>query len=110
MRRTTGGDKRSSWLTFQRRLFLVRRLFRGQARGSELIDAARAALGEEIYPLDAAAPLRHDLAALPREFHCVIRFEPGKGYAMDSLGRLALLDLSDADSEALCWSRPSWSR
>ena len=32
-----GGDKRSSWLTFQRRLFLARRLIRGPASGPALI-------------------------------------------------------------------------
>ncbi len=96
-----GGDKRSSWLTFHRRLFLVRRLVRGPADAETLIAAARAAFDPEIYPPQARAALRHDLAALRDAFACVIvRGEDGH-YAIAEYGRLALLDLPDPDLEAL---------
>lgn len=103
MPRTTGGDKRSSWLTFQRRLFLVRRLIRSPACGPELIAAARTAFDEEIYPPDAGAALRHDLAALRREFDCTIHYQPGVGYLLDHPGQLALIDLPDTELDALAF-------
>ncbi|NCC35180.1 MAG: WYL domain-containing protein [Chloroflexia bacterium] len=57
---------------------------------------------DEIYPQDAAAALRHDLAALRTEFECVIDRIDGR-YTLTSLGRLALLDLPDEDLEALAF-------
>jgi predicted DNA-binding transcriptional regulator YafY len=103
MPRPRGGDKRSSWLTFQRRLFLVRRLIRGSAAATTLIDAARVAFDEEIYPPDAQAALRHDLAALRAEFGCDIRYSPADGYTLAHPGRLALLDLPDGELESLAF-------
>jgi predicted DNA-binding transcriptional regulator YafY len=101
--RARGGDKRSSWLTFQRRLFVVRRLIRGPAHGAELIALARAAFDDAIYPPDAAAALRHDLAALRVEFGCDIGYSPASGYTLAHPGRLALLDLPDAELESLAF-------
>lgn len=95
-----GGDKRSSWLTFHRRLCLVRRLVRGPADAASLIAHVREHFDDEIYPLDARAALRHDLAALRDEFECVIEREAG-AYHLRDYGRLALLDLPDGDLEAL---------
>lgn len=86
---------------FQRRLFLVRQLIRGPARARELIDATRAAFDAAIYPLDASRALRRDLAALRTEFDCTIRFTPERGYLLEDMGRLALLDLPDAEIDAL---------
>lgn len=105
MTRTTGGNKRSSWLTFHRRLFLVRRLIRGPADAAILIADAHAFFGPdaEIYPPDARAALRHDLAALRDEFECVIQLDDQRRYALEDLGRLALLDLPDGDLEALAF-------
>lgn len=105
MPRSTGGDKRSSWLTFHRRLFLVRRLIRSPADAATLIADARDFFGvdAEIYPPDARAALRHDLAALRDEFECAIQLDDQRRYALEDLGRLALLDLPDADLEALAF-------
>lgn len=103
MPRRTGGDKRSSWVTFQRRLFLVRRLMRGPADAATLIADARAALDAEVYPPDARAALRHDLTALRHEFGCDIRLDKRQGYVLKHLGRLALLDLPDPEMEALAF-------
>src|SRR5690349_19376131 len=99
MPRTTGGDKRSSWLTFHRRLFLVRRLIRGPADAATLIADAHAFFGAdaEIYPPDARAALRHDLHALRDEFECDIQLDEQRRYALLDSGRLALLDLPNAD-------------
>lgn len=105
------GEKRSSWRTFHRRLFLARRLVRGSADATTLIADTRAffdiATGADddgaIYPPDARAALRHDLAALRAEFDCAIDLVADGRYALTSLGRLALLDLPDADLEALAF-------
>jgi predicted DNA-binding transcriptional regulator YafY len=102
MARTTGGDKRSSWGTFQRRLCVVRRLVRGPADPDALIAAVGAELGTEGYPPDARAALRHDLAALRTEFGCRITFRSPQ-YTLEHPGRLAVLDLPDAELEALAF-------
>ncbi|HWQ11680.1 MAG TPA: WYL domain-containing protein, partial [Roseiflexaceae bacterium] len=104
MTRRSGGTKRSSQLTFRRRLLLVRLLLRAPASGDELIGAVQRELGEEGYPPAAAAALKHDLDALKAEYGCriVYRREAG-GYALEDLGELALLDLSDAAMEALAF-------
>lgn len=110
MTRTIGGDKRSSWLTFQRRLFLVRRLIRGPANAATLVADARAAFAdEELYPPDASAALRHDFAKLRGEFGCVIRLERDRRYRLESPGRLAVLDLPDAELEALAFLRATFA-
>jgi predicted DNA-binding transcriptional regulator YafY len=98
--RRRGGKKRSSWLTFHRRLCLVRRLVRSPATAAELIAHVRASFSDEIYPDDARAALRHDLAALRDEFECEIERTDGQ-YHIVAYGRLALLDLPDGDMEAL---------
>ncbi|HWQ13964.1 MAG TPA: WYL domain-containing protein [Roseiflexaceae bacterium] len=103
MPRTHGGDKRSSWLTFQRRLFIVRRLICAPSTSQELIDDARLALGEEVYPSGASAALRHDIAALRSEFGCLIRLDRERGYVLESPGELALLDVPDEELDALAF-------
>lgn len=99
--RRRGGDKRSSWLIFHRRLFLVRRLVRGPADAAALIADARACFDAEIYPPEARTALRHDLAALREAFDCEIERGADGRYAVVEYGRLALLDLPDSDLEAL---------
>lgn len=105
--RRRGGDKRSSWLAFQRRLWLVRRLVRDPADAAALVAEARAQLnhlsGDDIYPGDARAALRADIRRLRDEYACDIRLQPDRRYALVSLGQLALLDLPDADLEALAF-------
>jgi hypothetical protein len=102
MDRPTGGTKRSSQLVFRRRLTLVRRLLRGPASGDELLTFTRAALGEWCYPSAATTALKHDLEALRAEYGCrIIRHHQRGSYAIESLGTLALLDLSDAAIDAL---------
>ena len=64
---TGGGIKRSSWLTFRRRLLLVRTLLRSAASGDALITTVNAELGEQGYPDAAAAALKHDFDALKGE-------------------------------------------
>ncbi|MEI7643916.1 MAG: WYL domain-containing protein [Chloroflexales bacterium] len=103
-----GGSKRDSWRTFHRRLFLVRRLVRGAADASTLIADTRAFFNtsddvEDIYPTDARAALRHDMAALRDEFDCTIDLDPDRCYALNDLGRLALLDMPERDLEALAF-------
>lgn len=105
--RQSGGTKRESWRTFHRRLFLVRRLVRGPADAATLIADTRAFFNqsgdvEDIYPSDARAALRHDLAALRDEFECTID-RIGGCYYLSDYGRLALLDLPDSDLEALAF-------
>ncbi|MEN9933427.1 MAG: hypothetical protein RLZZ387_6 [Chloroflexota bacterium] len=104
MTRRTGGTKRSSQLTFRRRLLLVRLLLRGPADSAALIAAVQRELGDEGYPPAAQAALKHDLDALKAEYGCAIVFrrEAG-GYALEDLGELALLDLSDPALEALAF-------
>ncbi|MFV9504089.1 MAG: helix-turn-helix transcriptional regulator [Oscillochloridaceae bacterium umkhey_bin13] len=105
--RRGGGTKRDSWRTFHRRLFLVRRLVRGPADAATLIADTRAFFNqsgdvEDVYPPDARAALRHDLAALRDEFACTID-RLGNTYHLSDYGRLALLDLPDDDLEALAF-------
>lgn len=104
MSHPTGGTKRSSWLTFRRRLLLVRTLLRAPASGPELIAAINAELGEQGYPEAAPAALKHDFDALKGEYGCIIRYDrAARQYVLDDLGELALLDLPDACMEALAF-------
>lgn len=96
------GDKRGSWVTFRRRLILVRRLLRGPASVAELIQAAEDEQGVEAYPPAAAIAVRHDLQSLRDEFGCIISFQRApQTYMLEELGDLALLDLPDDGLEAL---------
>jgi predicted DNA-binding transcriptional regulator YafY len=104
-----GGIKRSSWLTFRRRLLLVRMLLRGPATSAELIAAINAELGEQGYPEAAAAALKHDFDALKGEYGCQISYDRvGRRYQLIELGELALLDLPDAAMEALAFLEASF--
>ncbi len=104
MTRRTGGTKRSSQLTFRRRLLLVRLLLRAPASGDELIAAVQRELGDEGYPPAAQAALKHDLDALKAEYGCQITYRREFGhYELHDLGELALLDLPDAALEALAF-------
>lgn len=104
MPRTSGGDKRSSWQVFHRRLFVVRRLIRGPASADTLIAEARLFFGDpEIYPPSDGTALRHDLSALRGEFECQIERDVLGRYVLGSPGRLALLDLADTDLESLAF-------
>ncbi len=104
-----GGTKRSSWLTFRRRLLLVRALLRGPATSAELIAAINAELGEQGYPEAAAAALKHDFDALKGEYGCQITYDRvGRQYHLIDLGELALLDLPDAAMEALAFLEASF--
>ncbi|MFP4439415.1 MAG: helix-turn-helix transcriptional regulator [Chloroflexaceae bacterium] len=97
----SGGSKRSSWLIFRRRLVIVRTLLRGPAQRGTLWDAARTELGDDAWGTAPDAALRHDLAALRREFGCVIAYRAARGYHLVDPGNLALLDLPDAHLHAL---------
>ncbi|GAC1562691.1 MAG: WYL domain-containing protein [Herpetosiphon sp.] len=109
MAHPTGGMKRSSWLTFRRRLLLVRLLLRAPASGAELVAAVRRELGNESFPPAAESALKHDFDALKREFGCGIRYMRSAGrYAMEELGDLALLDLPDEGMEALAFLEASF--
>jgi predicted DNA-binding transcriptional regulator YafY len=104
-----GGTKRSSWLTFRRRLLLVRALLRGPATSAELIAAINAELGEQGYPEAAAAALKHDFDALKGEYGCAISYDrPSRRYTLADLGELALLDLPDPCMEALAFLEASF--
>lgn len=104
-----GGTKRSSWLTFRRRLLLVRTLLRAPATSAELIAAINAELGEQGYPEAAAAALKHDFDALKGEYGCVITYDrPNRLYHLADLGELALLDLPDPFLEALAFLEASF--
>ncbi len=102
MHHPTGGSKRSSWLTFRRRLLLVRLLLRGPMSRAGLIAEVHGELGENGYPPAAESALKHDLDALKSEFGCRIKFQRGSQcYCLEDLGELALLDLPDIGMEAL---------
>jgi predicted DNA-binding transcriptional regulator YafY len=104
MTRQRGGTKRSSWLTFRRRLLLVRLLLRGPASAADLIAAVQAELGDEGYPPSAASALKHDFDALKAEYGCQIAFQRERGvYVLADLGELALLDLPPECMEALAF-------
>lgn len=104
MTRRTGGTKRSSRLTFRRRLLIVRLLLRGPATSAELIAAAQAELGEEGYPDAPESALKHDFDALKSEYGCQIRYQRSSGrYVLEDLGDLALLDLPEPCLEALAF-------
>ncbi|WP_298821629.1 helix-turn-helix transcriptional regulator [Chloroflexus sp.] len=99
--RRGGGTRRSSQLTFQRRLWLVRRLVRSPATAQQLIDDARRAFDNDIYPPKAGAALHHDFDALRQLFGCTIRRMRDRRYTLVEYGELALLDLADAELETL---------
>lgn len=104
-----GGIKRSSWLTFRRRLLLVRALLLGAASGDELVTLINAELGEQGYPEAAVAALKHDFDALKGEYGCQIRYDRStRRYHLEDLGELALLDLSDPCMEALAFLEASF--
>jgi predicted DNA-binding transcriptional regulator YafY len=112
MTRRSGGDKRNSQLVLQRRLCLVRLLMRSPHSADELIAQANAAFPrvvEGIYVGDTRAALRHDLAALRREFGCEIVFGRDGRYVLEHPGTLAPLDLPDADLEALAFLRATFA-
>lgn len=97
-----GGIKRSSWLTFRRRLLLVRTLLRGPSTSNDLVVAINTELGGQGYPQAATAALKHDLDALKGEYGCQISYNRvTRSYVLVDLGELALLDLPDASMEAL---------
>src|SRR5690349_15369606 len=105
----TGGTKRSSWLTFRRRLILVRLLLRSPLCSDDLISAVHRELGSDGYPDAAASALKHDFDALKSECGCVIRFNrTTRCYALEDLGDLALLDLPDRCMEALAFLESSF--
>jgi predicted DNA-binding transcriptional regulator YafY len=102
MARRSGGIKRSSWVTFRRRLFLVRQLLRAPASAAELIARVQTELGEHGYPANAAAALKHDLDSLKGEYDCRIVYRRDQGkYVIVDLGELALLDPPLQSLEAL---------
>lgn len=111
MTRRSGGTKRSSQLTFRRRLLLVRLLLRGPAPAEALIATVQRELGDEGYPPAPMAALKHDLDALRAEYGCAITYrrEAG-GYVLADLGELALLDLTDGAMEALAFLDASFPR
>ncbi|NWG19961.1 MAG: WYL domain-containing protein [Chloroflexi bacterium] len=102
MTRRSGGIKRSSWLTFRRRLLLVRLLLRAPASAEELITSIQAELGANGYPANAAAALKHDLDSLKGEYDCRIVYQRDQGrYMIVDLGELALLNPAPPCLEAL---------
>jgi predicted DNA-binding transcriptional regulator YafY len=109
MTRRTGGTKRSSRLTFRRRLLLIRLLLRAPLGAADLIAAIEAELGDEGYPEAAESALKHDLDALKSEYGCDIRYQRGiQQYVLVDLGDLALLDLPDPCMEALAFLEASF--
>lgn len=101
MTTTRGGLRRDSRIATQRRLDLVRQLLRGPASAETLIAALRAHLGDDIYPADDRAALRHDLTALRETFGCEFVFRSDEGYFLTQLGTLTLLDLDAGELDAL---------
>jgi len=97
----SGGLRRDSRIANQRRLFLVRRLLRGPATAETLISDLCAVLGDDIYPTDARAALRHDLTALRETFGCEFLFRAGEGYVLANMGSLTLFDPTVDEVEAL---------
>lgn len=96
------GDKRSSQLIFKRRLLLVRLLLRQPRTKRDLIETIAATLGSDGYPPAAESALKNDLDALKLDFGCEIRFSRSqRTYGIETLGSLALLDVTDESLEAL---------
>lgn len=109
MTQRTGGTKRSSRLTFRRRLLLVRLLLRGPLTTADLIAAVQRELGDEGYPEAAESALKHDFDALKSEYGCQIRYRRStRQYMLEDLGDLALLDLPDPCMEALAFLEASF--
>jgi predicted DNA-binding transcriptional regulator YafY len=99
-----GGTKRSSWLTFRRRLILVRALLRAPLSRDNLVSVVQDELGDEGYPSDTASALKNDLDALKGEYGCQIRFHRHMNcYVLEDMGDLALLDLPDDCLEAVAF-------
>jgi predicted DNA-binding transcriptional regulator YafY len=109
MTQRTGGTKRSSRLTFRRRLLLVRLLLRSPMAAADLIAAVQHELGDEGYPEAAESALKHDFDALKSEYGCQIRYRrSARQYELEGLGDLALLDLPDSCMEALAFLEASF--
>lgn len=102
MKKKIGGIKRSSWLTFRRRLILVRLLLRGPASKQDLLDEIQAEMGEQGYPESADSAFKHDLDSLKSEFGCSVKYQRHtKTFVLQGMGDMALLDLPDTCMEAL---------
>ncbi|GIW01688.1 hypothetical protein [Roseiflexus sp.] len=102
MTQRRGGIKRSSQLTFRRRLFIARMLLRGPASTEDLITAVQQELGAEGYPTAAVAALKHDLDALKSSYGCRITYRRDSGgYVLEDLGTLALLKGSETVRETM---------
>lgn len=110
MNKYGGGTRRSSRLTFRRRLLLIRTLMRGPASRADLMARVDAELGDQGYPAGAGAALKHDLDALKNEYGCSIRFSRSTGqYTLLDAGDLALLDLADTALAALVFLNARFS-
>ncbi len=102
MKSSKGGTRRSSWLTFRRRLILVRTLLRRPMSRDDLVAVVQYELGDEGYPSDTVSALKNDLDALKGEYGCRIRFHRHMNcYVLEDMGDLALLDLPDDCLEAI---------
>lgn len=93
------GARESHWLVIRRCLAIVRRLVRGPASGKELIRFVRDQVEPEAYGLDpgkARWAFKHDRHYLRKELGVAWNYDPAAGqYVLLSLGKLAVLDLSD---------------
>jgi predicted DNA-binding transcriptional regulator YafY len=100
----SGGIKRSSALTFKRRLLLIRLFVRGLNRKADLIAAVNTALGEHGYPEDATSAFKKDISALRHDFECTIEHHTDLDiYILHDLGIVTLLDLPDTCLDALAF-------
>ena len=99
--RRRGGDKRSSWLTFRRRMFAFRRLLQKPTKSQDLIDETKAFFGDEIiYGDDPRSAVRHDIQSLRKDFNCTIEHDRQQQYVLRDAGEWAIFDTQE-DAEVL---------
>ena len=102
MQERKNGIRRSSILTFRRRLIIFRQLFREESTAEQLIAIVNLHLNHDGYPDNPDSALKHDLDALKREYNCKIRMDRRSGfYQLHDVGDFALLDLTQESRDAL---------
>ena len=104
------GIRRSSILTFRRRLIIFRQLFREDSTANQLISIVNQQLNHDGYPDNPDSALKHDLDALKREYNCKIRMDRRTCmYQLHNVGDFALLDLTQESRDALHFLETNYS-
>lgn len=106
------GSRDSQWLVIRRCIAIIRRVQRGPASWEELVEAVQRWVGADAYgPSEGVGLRRHlykDLERLRNVLQVNIRTAPGTRTYVLNDAHIPLLDLPDADLEAIAWLRQAF--